>query len=409
MTDGRSTPPRPRIGLGLDPRMLSMLLALAAIWVVLEVGTGGLFLTPRNLYNLSIQTSVNAIISCGMVFVIVARQIDLSVGSLLAFTGMIITFTQVQWIESHPGVGWLFSIAVGLAAGGAVGLFQGWWIAYRGLPALVVTLAGLLMYRGAAFQVAEGQTIAPLDETYQRLGGGPVGSLGVGPSWIAGALGCVWLAWHVWSTRRDSAKYTDEAPPAWIDLIKVALGAAAILGFVAVMVSYPNRTVLDAEGNPSGMGIGIPVLILILVVVTLSFFANRTRFGRYVFAYGGNPEAAVLAGINTRFLIVKIFIMTGILSTIAALITTARANAGTNSNGQSAELYAIASAVIGGTSLAGGIGSVPRAVVGALVIQSLDSGMLLLDVQIAKRQIVIGLVLMAAAWFDVAFTRRQAR
>jgi D-xylose transport system permease protein len=141
----------------------------------------------------------------------------------------------------------------------------------------------------------------------------------------------------------------------------------------------------------------------------LSVLATRTRFGRYVVAYGGNPEAAVLAGINTRFLIVKIFVMTGILSTIAALITTARQNAGTNSNGQGAELYAIASAVIGGTSLAGGIGSVPRAVVGALVIQSLDSGMLLLDVQIAKRQIAIGLVLMAAAWFDVAFTRRQTR
>jgi D-xylose transport system permease protein len=157
------------------------------------------------------------------------------------------------------------------------------------------------------------------------------------------------------------------------------------------------------------MGIGIPVLILILVVVVLSFLAHRTRFGRYVFAYGGNPEAAVLAGINTRWLLVKIFIMTGILSTIAALITTARQNAGTNSNGQSAELYAIASAVIGGTALAGGVGSVPRAVVGALVIQSLDSGMLLLDVEIAKRQIAIGLVLMAAAWFDVSFTRRQAR
>ena len=410
MTAGQSTtPPRNRLGLGLDPRMLSMLIALAVIWGVLEVWTGGLFLTPRNLYNLSIQTSVNSILACGMVFVIVARQIDLSVGSLLAFTGMITTFTQVQWIESHPSAGWLLSIGVGLAAGSAVGAFQGWWIAYRGLPALVVTLAGLLMYRGAAFLVAKGQTIAPLDESYQRLGGGPVGSLGVGLSWIGGALGCVWLAWHVWSTRRERAKYSDTRPPAWLDVLKVVLGAAAILAFVAVMASYPNRTELDAEGNPTGMGIGIPVLILILVVMVLSFLAHRTRFGRYVFAYGGNPEAAVLAGINTRFLLVKIFIMTGILSTIAALITTARQNAGANSNGQSAELYAIASAVIGGTSLAGGIGSVPRAGVGALIVQSLDGGMLLLDVEIARRQIVIGLVLIAAAWFDVTFTRRQSR
>jgi D-xylose transport system permease protein len=393
--------------------MISMLIALGAIWIVLQVATGGIregiFLTPRNLYNLSIQTSVNAIISCGMVFVIVARQIDLSVGSLLAFTGMIITFTQVQWMDDHPSTGWLLSIGLGLVAGCVVGIFQGWWIAYRGIPALVVTLAGLLMYRGAAFLVAEGQTIAPLDAHYQPLGGGPVGSLGTVPSWIAGALGCVWLAWSVWSRRRERAKYTDDRPPAWLDLIKVVVGTAAILGFVAVMVSYPNRTELDAEGNPTGMGIGIPVLILIAVVVVLSFLAHRTRFGRYVFAYGGNPEAAVLAGINTRWLLVKIFVMTGILSTIAAMVTTARQNAGTNSNGQSAELYAIASAVIGGTSLAGGLGSVPRAVVGALVIQSLDSGMLLLDIAIAKRQIAIGLVLMAAAWFDVTFTKRQSR
>jgi D-xylose transport system permease protein len=151
------------------------------------------------------------------------------------------------------------------------------------------------------------------------------------------------------------------------------------------------------------------VLILIAVVVVLSFLAHRTRFGRYVFAYGGNPEAATLAGINTRWLVVKIFVMMGILSTIAAVITTARLNAGANSIGQLAELYAISGAVIGGTSLAGGVGSVPGAVVGALVIQSLDNGMVLLDVANAKRQILIGLVLTAAVWFDVAYTRRQTR
>jgi D-xylose transport system permease protein len=174
-------------------------------------------------------------------------------------------------------------------------------------------------------------------------------------------------------------------------------------------VSYPDRTRQGADGEPSGMGIGIPVVILILVVVVLSFLAHRTRFGRYVFAYGGNPESAVLAGINTRFVLVKIFVMMGILSTIAAVITTARLNAGANSIGQLAELYAISAAVIGGTSLAGGVGSVPGAVVGALIIQSLDNGMVLLDVSSAKRQILIGLVLIAAVWFDVVYTRRQAR
>jgi D-xylose transport system permease protein len=395
-------------GLGLDPRMVSMLLALLAIWIALELLTDGLFLSPRNLYNLSVQASAIAVISCGMVFVIVARQIDLSVGSLLAFTGILTTFVQVNWLEGTPA-GWLISIAVGIGAGVVVGLFQGWWVGYRGLPALIVTLAGLLMYRGAAFLVAGGQTIAPLDETYQVLGGGPAGSLGVSASWVVGAVGCAWLGWQVWSTRRERARYTADQGPAWLDVVKVVAGFAAILGFVAVMVSYPNRVKLDADGEPTGMGIGSPVLILIAVVAVLSFLAHRTRFGRYVFAYGGNPEAATLAGINTRWLVVKIFVMMGILSTIAAVITTARLNAGANSIGQYAELYAISGAVIGGTSLAGGVGSVPGAVIGALVIQSLDNGMVLLDVPNAKRQIVIGLVLIAVAWFDVAYTRRRSR
>jgi len=389
--------------------MLSMLLALAAIWIALELATHGIFLTPRNLYNLSIQTSVGAILSCGMVFVIVARQIDLSVGSLIAFTGVLTAFAQVRWLDGHPGVAWILSIVVGLAIGVGVGLFQGWWVAYRGIPALVVTLAGFLIYRGAAFMVADGQTIAPLDETYQRLGGGAAGSLGVTASWVLGAAACAWLAWQVWNTRRERGKYTDVPPPVWLDVLKVVFGVAAILAFVAIMASYPDRTKLDDNGNGPGMGIGIPVLLLILVVIVLSFLAHRTRFGRYVFAYGGNPESALLAGINTRFLLVKIFVMMGVLSAVAAVITTARLNAGANSIGQLAELYAISAAVIGGTSLAGGVGSVPGAVIGALIIQSLDNGLVILDVGSAPRQIIIGLVLVAAAWFDVVYNKRRNR
>ncbi|HSR98528.1 MAG TPA: sugar ABC transporter permease [Kofleriaceae bacterium] len=406
MTDG--PPVRRRLGHGLDPRMVSMLIALVAIWIAFEVLADGTFLTPRNLYNLSIQTSAVAVIACGMVFVIVARQIDLSAGSLLAFTGVLTAFAQVRWFEGSS-YAWILSIVVGLAAGSAVGLFQGWWVAYRGVPALIITLAGFLMYRGAAFLVADGQTIAPLDETYQRLGGGAAGSIGVTASWFVGALGCAWLAWHVWSTRRERAKYTADQAPVWVDAIKVVVGTAAILAFVLVMARYPDRTRMDEAGNAPGMGIGVPVLILIGVVVALTFIAHRTRFGRYIFAYGGNPESAMLAGINTRWVVVKIFIMMGILSTLAAIITTARLNAGANSIGQFAELYAIAAAVIGGTALSGGDGSVARAVVGAIIIESLNNGMGLLDVHTAKRQIVIGLVLIVAGWFDVAYNRRRMR
>jgi D-xylose transport system permease protein len=401
---------RPRwLSHGLDPRMVSMVLALIVIWIGLHIATDGIFLTPRNLYNLSIQTSAIAVIACGMVYVIVARQIDLSCGSLLAFTGVLTAFAQVEWFASYPAAGWILSLFVGFAVGIAVGLFQGWWVAYRGLPALVVTLAGYLMYRGAAFLVAQGQTIAPLNVTYQRLGGGGAGSIGVVPSWIVGALGVAYLIYHVWHTRRELDKYGAEKGPVWLDVAKVGVGTVAILGFVSVMGSYPDLTHTDAEGKAPGMGIGVPVLILIGVVGVLSFLARRTRFGRYVFAFGGNPEAAVLAGINTRWLLVKIFVMMGILSTIAAIIITARLNAGANSIGLSAELYAIAAAVIGGTSLAGGMGTVPGAVLGALFIQSLESGMVLLDVPSAQRQIIIGLVLIGASWFDVVYTKRNPR
>jgi D-xylose transport system permease protein len=399
---------RLRLGLGLDPRMVSMLLALAAIWIVLGVATGGLFLKPRNLYNLSIQTAVSAILSCGMVFVIVARQIDLSTGSLLAFTGVLTAYAQVHWLEGTPGAVWI-SIAVGLAAGIAVGVFQGFMVAYREIPALIVTLAGFLMYRAAAFLVAEGQTIAPLDETYQRLGGGGAGSIGVTASWLLGAVGCAWVTWNVWGTRRERAKYGADQAPVWLDGAKVVAAIAAIVAFVAVMASYPDVTLAEDGGDAPGMGIGVPVLILIIVIVALSFIAHRTRFGRYVFAYGGNPESALLAGINTRWLLVKVFVMMAILSTIAAVITTARLNAGANSIGQWAELYAIAAAVIGGTSLRGGEGSVVGAVVGALLLQSLDNGLVLLDVSVSKRQIVVGLVLLAAGDFDAWYSRRRAR
>jgi D-xylose transport system permease protein len=174
------------------------------------------------------------------------------------------------------------------------------------------------------------------------------------------------------------------------------------------MAAYPNRAHADEDGNAPGMGIGLPVLILIIVVSLLTFLAHRTRFGRYVFAYGGNPEAALLAGINTRRLLLVVFMMMGVLSALAAVVTTARLNAGANSIGQFAELYVIAAAVVGGTMLSGGRGSVPGAVIGALFIQSLESGLVLLDVANAKRQIVIGLVLIGSAWTDVLFSKRQA-
>jgi D-xylose transport system permease protein len=394
---------------GFDARFTSLVLALAVIWVALAVTTDGIFLSPRNLYNLSIQTCVTAIMACGMVYVIVARQIDLSVGSQMAFTGMLIAFAQTEWLGAETPWAWLLSIGLGVLAGLALGLFQGWWVAYRGVPAFVVTLAGYLMFRGAAFLVADGQTLAPLASEYQRLGGGVQGAIGPGWSWLLGALACAVVLAGAVHARRSRARYQAAQPPLWADGLKVLLAWAALLGFVAVMCAYPDPGSAADGGAPVGKGIAVPVLILVAVAVLLHAVAQRTRLGRYVFAYGGNPEAAVLSGLPTQRVLVTVFMLMGALAAIAAVITTARLNSGTHSIGQMAELYVIAATVIGGTSLAGGTGSIPGAIVGALLIQSLDNGMVLMDVSSAKRQIAIGLILIAAVWFDQVYNRRRGR
>ncbi len=394
---------------GLDARFVSLLLALAAIWAVLAVATGGIFISPRNLYNLSIQTCVTAIMACGMVYVVVARQIDLSVGSQMAFTGMLVAFVQTEWLGAETDYVWAVAIGAGVLAGLALGLFQGWWVAYRGVPAFVVTLAGYLMFRGAAFLVADGQTLAPLSTTFARLGGGVQGAIGPGWSRLLGLGVCALVLAQVLYARRSRARYQAAQPPLWADGLKVAVAWAMVLGFVEVMCAYPDPTASAEGGAPAGKGIAVPVLILGAVAVALQWVAQRTRLGRYVFAYGGNPEAAVLSGLPTQRVLVTLFMLMGALAALAAVITTARLNSGTHSIGQMAELYVIAATVIGGTSLAGGTGSIPGAIVGALLIQSLDNGMVLLDVSSAKRQIAIGLILIAAVWFDQVYNRRRGR
>jgi D-xylose transport system permease protein len=392
--------------LHLDPRLSSMVAALIVIAVVLDLMTHGLFLSPENLYNLSIQTCVIAVMACGMVYVIVARQIDLSVGSLLAFSGMAAAWTQTRGFPPGSTTGWISSIFVALALGVAVGALQGVLVARMRIPAFIVTLAGYLMFRGAAFLVSDGQTLAPLHPTYQALGGGVNGAIGVPASVVLGLLAAAWVAWHALAGRRDQRRYGIEPAPLGVEVLKGAMMCAAIAAFVWTMCLAPDFNDVDAAGQPRGRGIGVPVLILLAIAGFMSFVAQRTRYGRYVFAYGGNPEAALLSGLSTTWLVGSLFVLTGVLAAIAAVITTARLGSGANSIGQLAELYVISAAVIGGTSFAGGIGSVPGAVLGALLIQTLDNGMVLLDVSSPMRQIFIGIVLIVSVWFDVVYQKR---
>jgi D-xylose transport system permease protein len=385
----------------IDNRMLAMIIALLVIWVTLNVLTDGIFFTARNMYNLAVQSSVVGIMATGMVLVIVCRHIDLSVGSVLGFTGMVIAYLQVHVFPLGAAWNWPLTILCGLALGGLIGLWQGWWIAYRGIPSFVATLAGLLMFRGAAYLVTDGRTVAPMDKTYQILGGGIDGSIGATWSWILAGMAIAWMVANVVMARRSCRKYGFKGKPLGAQLILLAMGIALVCGFVMVMNAYTKPRTDIPRGIP------VPVLIMICVVVGMTLLAKVTRFGRYVFAIGGNPEAVDLAGIAVKRITTLVFVVMGLLCSVAAVITTARLNAGANSMGSLAELNVIAAAVIGGTSLAGGQGTITGAILGAVIMQSLDSGMVLLGISSAMRQVVIGAVLVLAVWFDVAYNKNR--
>ncbi len=406
----------------LDTRMLGMLGALAVIWIAFHIMSGGLFLTPRNLWNLSVQSASVSVMATGMVLVIVTRNIDLSVGSVLGVTGMIIAVTQVRILPDyldlgHPAI-WAIAILVGLAVGIAIGALQGFIIAYMQVPAFIVTLGGLLIWRGAAWWVTSGQTVAPMDARFRLLGGGSEGAIGAQWSWVVGIVACLAVVFFIWNARKQRRRFHFPLRPVWAEAFLAGVACIAILGAVAIANAYPwpaGTVRRYAEANnitvPEGglfipHGIAIPVLIAIAVGIVMTFVATRTRFGRYVFAIGGNPEAAALAGINTRWITMKIFMVMGALAAIGAVISTARLNAATNAQGTLDELLVIAAAVIGGTSLAGGVGTIVGAMIGAVLMQSLATGMILLGVDSPLQNIVVGAVLVIAVWLDTIYRRR---
>lgn len=411
----------------IDTRLLGMIGALLMIWVGSHlygaiVNGFGAFLTPRNLWNLSVQTSSVGIMATGMVLVIVTRNIDLSVGSILGFSAMVAAITQVwilpKWIGlGHPVI-WIVAVLAAIATGTAIGALHGWLIAYRGIPAFIVTLGGLLVWRGAAFLLARGETISPVDANFALIGGGPYGSVGATMSWVIGLIACLGIVALLVTGRQQRLRFGFPLRPMWAEVLLAIIGALLIIGFVMLVNAYPwpagiVNQYAKAHGidiPPDGLfiahGFAIPVLILIAVGIFMTFLATRTRFGRYVFAIGGNPEAAELAGINTRWVSMKIFMLMGALCGLSAVVASARLNSATNSLGTLDELYVIASAVIGGTSLAGGVGTIYGAILGALVMQSLQTGMVLIGFDAAVQQIVVGSVLVAAVYIDTVYRSR---
>lgn len=387
---------------GLDPRLLGMVVALAIIWVGFHLLTG-IFLTARNLWNLMVQSSVVGVMVGGMVLVIVARQIDLSVGSVLGFVGMVMAFLQTQVFPLEVWWNPLVTILIGLSLGALIGAFHGYVVAHLEVPAFIVTLGSLLAFRGGAWLVTSGRTMAPLDTTYQIFGGGINGSIGATWSWVCGLAAIVLIVWYVFSSRARRRKYAFAVRPLWGEFLVIALNVGFVAGFVQLMNSYPYPGTTEPRGLP------VPVLIMLGLGVLMSTVLRSTRFWRYVFAIGGNPEAARFSGIPTRRITLTVFVIMGVLAAIAGLIATARLNAGTNSAGELAELSVIAAAVIGGTSLSGGVGSIPGAMIGAVLMESLRNGMVLMDLPSALQNVVQGAVLVLAVWLDVLYQRYRRR
>ena len=417
-------PPRKSLmqTLEVDTRLLGMIGAFAIVCIVFNVMTDGRFLTPRNVFNLTIQTVSVAIMATGMVFVIVTRHIDLSVGSLLATASAMMAMMQTSIL---PGMGldlgdpWIAPLAIlaGLATGAAIGALQGYLVGYLAIPSFIVTLGGLLVWRNVGWYLTNGQTIGPLDENFQLLGG-IGGTLGTTGSWILGLIAVVVACMAIWSARRSRIAHEFPVKPVWAEAAMMALSAIAILGFVAVLNAYqvPSRVLQRdfqargetmPEGFTQGYGVPYSVLLLIAVAVVMTVVARRTRLGRYIFATGGNPDAAELSGINTRLLTVKVFAIMGMLAALAAVVASARLSFHSNDIGTLDELRVIAAAVIGGTALAGGMGTIYGAILGALIMQSLQSGMAMVGVDAPFQNIVVGAVLVLAVLVDILYRKRM--
>ncbi|MAC81648.1 MAG: sugar ABC transporter permease [Rhodobacteraceae bacterium] len=407
--------------LEFDTRLLGMVGAFLVVCIVFNVLTEGRFLTPRNVFNLTIQTVSVAIMATGMVFVIVTRHIDLSVGALLATCSAMMAITQTQFLPSlgidynTPLVAPV-AILAGLITGAAIGAFHGWLVGYLAIPAFIVTLGGLLVWRNVAWYLTSGQTIGPLDDRFQMLGG-IGGTLGETASWVFGLICVAAACVAIWQARRSRIRHEFPVKPVWAEITLMAIAGVLILGFIAMLNAYevPTRVLernfeargaVMPEGYTEGYGIPYSVLILIAVAVTMTLVARRTRLGRYIFATGGNPDAAELSGINTRLLTVKVFTIMGVLCALAGVVASARLSFHSNDIGTLDELRVIAAAVIGGTALAGGIGTIYGAILGALIMQSLQSGMAMVGVDAPFQNIVVGAVLVLAVLIDIIYRKR---
>ena len=360
-------------------RAYTMFGALVIIWLFFHWQTNGIFLSYRNLSNLMLQTSVTGILAVGMLMVIVSGNIDLSVGSVLGLAGGVSAILLTNW-----GYGLAPAILAAIAVGIGIGLFQGFLTAYFNIPAFIVTLGGLLAWRGAIKGISQSETVPVADETFKAIGQSYVAPQ-IG--WILAAVGILAVLFLAFRNAKTQKEYGLGESGLSGEMIKTILPIGAIIGFIFVMNSYA--------------GVPIPVLIFLVIALVGFFITNNTTFGRYLYAIGGNADAARLSGINNKINIVKVFAFLGALTGIAALIFTARVGSAAPDAGVLKELDAIAACVIGGASLMGGRGTIFGACLGALIMSSLDNGMSLLNVRDFMQELIKGTILVAAVAVDM--------
>ena len=372
-------------------RAYTMVFALIAIWIFFHYSTGRIFLDPRNFSNLMRQTAVTGVLAVGMLMVIITGQIDLSVGSVVGLAGGIAAIAQ-GWL----GWGLVPSLAAGIGVGIAIGAVQGALTAYINIPAFIVTLGGLLAWRGVILGLSRGETIPLHLQSFKSIGQNYVGPT-VG--WIIAGLAVAAIVWIAIARNRGRRRHGLKAQSLAATLPRVIIPSLIVLWFIYMMNSYELAPGISA-GMPN------PVIIFIAIALGGAFLTQNTTFGRYLYAIGGNPDAARLSGISIRKHILAVFCIMGALTGVASIIYTARVGSASPDAGQLLELDAIAACVIGGTSLMGGRGTVFGAILGALIMASLDNGMSLKNVEPYMQNIIKGAILVAAVGLDMAGRKR---
>ncbi len=368
-------------------REYGMLIALIAIMVFFQYQTKGVLMKPVNITNLVLQNSYIITMALGMLLIIVSGWIDLSVGSVVAVVGALAGVLMVRY-----DFNWMLTVVICLVVGALIGAFQGYWVAYVKIPAFIVTLAGMLIFRGLTFILLQGESVGPFPTQFQKISSGFIPDFFNNPKLhlttiVIGVLLSVVLIFMDLRGRNNQVKYGFEVTPFYFFIAKNVLITGAIMGLCYLMASY--------KGLPN-------VLILLFVLVAFySFITSSSVIGRRIYAMGGNEKAAKLSGVNTSRLLFTTFVNMGFLAALAGLIVAARLNSSTPNAGDGMELDVIAACFIGGASASGGVGKVIGALVGAFLVGVLNNGMSIMGVGIDWQKVVKGLVLLAAVFFDV--------